>query len=79
MHQYIFQKSESHVRVSFLPNVNGGKDNKLNKIVLTALQELTADKALSYVISLLRGDAAAQQLERGEDLDIPVSLLVIFF
>ncbi|CAH1102652.1 unnamed protein product [Psylliodes chrysocephalus] len=67
-------KSESHVRVSFLPNVNGGKDNKLNKIVLTALQELTADKALSYVISLLRGDAAAQQLERGEDLDIPSEL-----
>ncbi|CAG9863529.1 unnamed protein product [Phyllotreta striolata] len=67
-------KSESHVRVSFLPNVNGGKANKLNKLVLAALQELPAEKSLTYVISLLKDDAFYKQLESGGKLDIPVEL-----
>ncbi|XP_028131393.1 UDP-glucose:glycoprotein glucosyltransferase [Diabrotica virgifera virgifera] len=67
-------KAETHVRVSFLPNVNGGKDNTLNKIVLAALQELPSEKALPLVISLLKDDAAARKLENGEKLDLPVEV-----
>ncbi|XP_057663509.1 UDP-glucose:glycoprotein glucosyltransferase [Diorhabda carinulata] len=64
-------KSESHVRVSFLPNVNGEKDNTLNKIVLAALQELPPEKALSFVVSLLKDDNVMVKLELGEKIDIP--------
>ncbi|XP_074027064.1 UDP-glucose-glycoprotein glucosyltransferase [Leptinotarsa decemlineata] len=64
-------KSASDVRVSFLPNVNGGKENELNKIVLTAVQELPTEKALGLVLSLLRDDSAAETLKKGEKLDIP--------
>ncbi|XP_018571194.1 UDP-glucose:glycoprotein glucosyltransferase [Anoplophora glabripennis] len=67
-------KSESDVRVSFLPNVNGDKSNLLNKIVLAAQQELPPEKSLNLVLSLLRDDKAAKQLENGEKLDIPVEV-----
>lgn len=55
--------------------MNGGKKNLLNKIVLTAVEELPLDKALNLVLSLLRGDSATKQLEKGEKLDLPVSYL----
>lgn len=70
---YMLQKLESDVRVSFLPNVNGDKKGLLNKIVLAAQQELPPEKSLNLVLSLLRGDKAARQLENKEKLDIPVS------
>lgn len=53
--------------------MNGDKKNILNKIVLAAQQELPAEKSLNLVLSLLREDKAAKQLENGEKLDIPVS------
>ncbi|KAG5893498.1 hypothetical protein JTB14_010548 [Gonioctena quinquepunctata] len=67
-------KSASDVRVTFLPNVNGGKENQLNKIVLAALQELSGEKALNLVLSLLRKDSAYESLKNGEKLDIPVEV-----
>ncbi|KAJ8920947.1 hypothetical protein NQ315_015740 [Exocentrus adspersus] len=64
-------KLESDSRVSFLPNVNGDKKNTLNKVVLAAQQELSPEASLKLVLSLLRDDKAAKQLENGESLDIP--------
>ncbi|CAH1183606.1 unnamed protein product [Phaedon cochleariae] len=63
-------KSESHVRVSFLPNVNGDKENELNKIVLAALQELPSEKALSFIISLLQFNLG----DRKDKPDIPAEV-----
>ncbi|XP_017781204.1 PREDICTED: UDP-glucose:glycoprotein glucosyltransferase [Nicrophorus vespilloides] len=61
-------KSSGDSRVAFLPNVNGDEDNKINKVVLAAL-ELPPEKALNYVISLLKnGD-----IESGK-YDIPAEL-----
>lgn len=67
---------DSDVRVTFLPNVNGekGKDNLLNKVVLAALQQLPPEKATDYVLSLLKDDFAVKTLEKGQNLDIPVSV-----
>nr|CAH7747311.1 unnamed protein product [Callosobruchus chinensis] len=66
-------KSESDVRVSFIPNVNSGQ-SELNKIVLAALQELPSDKAISFVISLLKDDSAAEKLDNGEKLELPIEV-----
>ncbi|CAH0557003.1 unnamed protein product [Brassicogethes aeneus] len=64
-------KTESDVRVSFLPNVDGGKKHLLNKVVLAAQQELTPEKATNYVITLLSDDDAVKKLEEGKDLSYP--------
>lgn len=76
---YFLQKIDNDVRVTFLPNVNGekGKDNSLNKIVLAALQQLPSEKATDYVLSLLKGDVAYKTLEKGQKLDIPVSVTIL--
>lgn len=66
------------MRVSFLPNVNGDKDNQLNKIVLAIMQELSSEKAFELVNSLLKDDLAAKKLTKGEKLDLPVSTFIIF-
>jgi hypothetical protein len=66
------QKSENHVRVTFLPNVDGSMRNMISKLVLTALTELPPEKALDYVLSLLRDDKAAIELETGGRLKFPV-------
>lgn len=52
------QKASGDVRVSFLPNVDGDKDTLLNMIVLAALQELSSEKAVAYVLSLLKDKEA---------------------
>lgn len=62
-----------------MPNVNGDKNNILNKIVLAAQQELPPEKSLNLVLSLLRDDKAAKQLENGEKLDIPVSNTCVYY
>ncbi|RZC41026.1 UDP-glucose:glycoprotein glucosyltransferase, partial [Asbolus verrucosus] len=64
-------KSENHVRVTFLPNVDGSVRNMINKLVLTALNEMPAEKALDYVLSLLREDKAAVDLESGGRVKFP--------
>lgn len=56
-----------------MPNVEGGKDNTLNKAVLASMMELPNEKALDVVRSLLRGDSAVKILEKGEKLNLPVS------
>lgn len=48
----------------------------LNKLVLTALTELSPDKALDYVLSLLRDDKAGKSLETGGRIDFPVSIFL---
>lgn len=55
--------------------------NMLNKLVLTALNEFPPDKALDYVLSLLREDKASMELESGGRLKFPVSsyLIYLFF
>lgn len=70
----ILQKSESDVRVSFLPNVAGGKYNVLNKAILASMLELPNEKAVNVARSLLRGDSAIKILEKGDKLDLPVSI-----
>ncbi|XP_068902537.1 UDP-glucose:glycoprotein glucosyltransferase isoform X2 [Tenebrio molitor] len=67
-------KSENHVRVTFLPNVDGSMRNMISKLVLTALTELPPEKALDYVLSLLRDDKAAIELETGGRLKFPPEL-----
>lgn len=62
-----------------MPNVEGGKDNTLNKAVLAALLELANEKAINLVRALLRGDSAVKLLEKGEKLDLPVSLKLILY
>ncbi|CAG9768969.1 unnamed protein product [Ceutorhynchus assimilis] len=64
-------KSESDVRVSFLPNVDEEKKNVFNKLVLASLEVLPADKALALVLSLLRNQESYKKLEAGDKLDIP--------
>ena len=51
----------------------------INKLVLTALNEFPPEKALDYVLSLLREDKAALELETGGRLKFPVSLFDIIF
>lgn len=67
-------KYSGDVRISFLPNVNGSKDNYLNKVVLTALHELPSDKAFNFVMSILDADSGAKSLDQGKSLNIPVSV-----
>ncbi|KAJ3654931.1 hypothetical protein Zmor_014082 [Zophobas morio] len=64
-------KSENHVRVTFIPNIDGSMRNMINKLVLTALNEFPPEKALDYVLSLLREDKAALELETGGRLKFP--------
>ncbi|KAH1001727.1 hypothetical protein HUJ04_005706 [Dendroctonus ponderosae] len=64
-------KSESDIRVSFLPNVNGNKANIFNKVVLAALETLSSGAALSLVLSLLRSEDTPEQLQSGHKLNIP--------
>lgn len=69
---------DNDVRVTFLPNVNGekGKNNQLNKIILAALENLPAEKATDYVLSLLKDDFAFTTLTKGQKLNLPVSIAV---
>lgn len=46
---------------------------------MAALQEVSSEKALELVLTLLKGDAAAKALKNGEKLDIPVSFTLLFF
>ncbi|KAI4464405.1 udp-glucose glycoprotein:glucosyltransferase [Holotrichia oblita] len=47
-------KNSGDVRISFLPNVNGDQDNLINMLVLAALNEMSTDKAITYVKTLLK-------------------------
>ncbi|XP_060516530.1 UDP-glucose:glycoprotein glucosyltransferase isoform X2 [Cylas formicarius] len=67
-------KSESDVRVSFIPNVEGGKKNTLNKVILAALQELSSQSALSLALSLLKDDNVSEQLDRGDRGIVPIEV-----
>ncbi|XP_015835986.1 UDP-glucose:glycoprotein glucosyltransferase isoform X2 [Tribolium castaneum] len=67
-------KSENHVRVTFIPNVDSSMKNMISKLVLTALSELSPEKALDYVLTLLRDDKAAEELEHGGHIKFPPEL-----
>lgn len=60
--------------MTFLPNAEGSIRNLLNKLVLTALTELSPEKALDYVLSLLNEDKAGKSLETGGKVEFPVSI-----
>lgn len=65
------------MRVSFLPNVNGeNNNNKLNKIVLAAQQEMPPEKATNYVLSLLKNEENLKLIDEGKDIEIPVSTYI---
>lgn len=68
-----FQKSESDIRVSFLPNVNGDKKNTFNKVVLAALEVLPPEASLSLILGLLNKEDSSEKLDNRDTLDIPVS------
>ncbi|XP_030765222.1 UDP-glucose:glycoprotein glucosyltransferase-like, partial [Sitophilus oryzae] len=63
-------KLESDIRVSFLPNVNGNKNNLYNKLVLALLEVLPSDGALNTILALLRDPDTNEKLEKGDKLDI---------
>lgn len=50
--------------------------NMISKLVLTALSELPPEKALDYVLTLLRDDKAAEELESGGHIKFPVCYLL---
>ncbi|KAK5645916.1 hypothetical protein RI129_004380 [Pyrocoelia pectoralis] len=62
-------KTNDDIRVTFLPNINGNQDAHINSVVLAALQELPSDKAIKYVLNLLRSYTAD-----GNKLDIPTEI-----
>lgn len=64
-------KTESDIRISFLPNVSGNKKNTFNKVVLAALEVLPSDSALKLLLSLLKHPEASEKLDNGDTLDIP--------
>lgn len=70
----IFKKSSGDSRVTFLPNVEGNKNQLLNKLVLAALQVYHPEKAAQYVMSLLENDSAVQGMENGKAIEIPDEL-----
>ncbi|XP_018331345.1 UDP-glucose:glycoprotein glucosyltransferase isoform X2 [Agrilus planipennis] len=67
-------KINTESRVTFLPNVDGNKNNYLNKLVLAALEVLPPENATNFVTDLLKGDKINKYLENGKDIEVPAEV-----
>lgn len=64
-------KSESDIRVTFMPNVEGSGKNSLNKVVIAALETLPSDKSLDFVLNLLKKKDEVERILKDDLSTIP--------
>ncbi|XP_044750165.1 UDP-glucose:glycoprotein glucosyltransferase [Coccinella septempunctata] len=67
-------KTESDIRVTFMPNVEGSNKNSLNKVIISALETLPADKALVFALNLLKNQDECNKIQKGDLSTLPAEV-----